>query len=147
MDKPSFVYTSYIRSTPKKVWAAITEPKFTRQYWAGASNVSDWKKGSKWEHVFAEEKDPVAITGQVLESSPPKRLVLSWIDPDNTKDKSRVTIEIQPDGEMVCLVVTHDSFKADTDMVRKVSYGWPRVLCSLKSFLETGEGLEIFCHD
>lgn len=148
MDKPSFVYTTYIRSTPKKVWAAITEPKFTRQYWAGASNVSDWKKGSRWEHVFAEEKDPVAVTGQVLESSPPKRLVLSWIDPDNTKDKSRVTIEIQPDGEMVCLVVTHDNFQAKSDMVRKVSSGWPRVLSSLKSFLETGEGLEVFCrHD
>ena len=73
--------------------------------------------------------------------------MLTWVDPDNTKDRSRVTIEIQPDGKMVCLVVTHDSFQADTDMAKKVSWGWPRVLSSLKSFLETGEGLEVFCRD
>ena len=92
MQKPKLVYTTYIRSTPKDVWAAITKPEFTRQYWGDMTNVGDWKKGSKWEHHNPEGE--VWITGKVLESNPPKRLVLSWADPDDLADKSRVTFEI-----------------------------------------------------
>ena len=77
MQKPKLVYTTFIRTTPKKLWAAITKPEFTRQYWAGIENVSDWKKGSKWEHIGGGEKREVWITGKVLESNPLKRLVLS----------------------------------------------------------------------
>ena len=142
MQTPKQVYTTFIRTTPKKLWAAITKPEFTRQYWAGLANVSDWKKGSKWEHTTKENE--VWITGKVLECVPPKRLVLSWADPDDLADKSRVTFEIEPIEDMVCLNVTHDKFKAGSDMVRKVSWGWPRVLSSMKSFLETGKGLNVF---
>jgi uncharacterized protein YndB with AHSA1/START domain len=144
MQKPKLVYSTFIRTTPKKLWAAITDPKFTHQYWGGARNVSDWKKGSKWEHVFEDEPDPVAIVGKVLESIPPKRLVLTWVDPDNAADKSRVTFEIEPIEDMVSLTVTHGNFQARSTMVRKVSWGWPRVLSSMKSFLETGKGLNVF---
>jgi len=144
MQKPKLVYSTFIRTTPKQLWAAITKPEFTRQYWGGATNVSDWKKGSKWEHHFEEEADPVYIVGKVLESVPPKRLVLSWASPDNVGDKSRVTFEIEQVEDMVNLVVTHDSFKAGSTMVKKVSRGWPRVLSSMKSFLETGKGLNIW---
>lgn len=80
MQKPKQVYTTFIRTTPKKLWEAITKPEFTRQYWAGVENVSDWKKGAKWEHIGGEEKREVWITGKVLESTPPKRLVLSWAE-------------------------------------------------------------------
>ena len=142
MEKPKLVYTTFIRSTPKKTWDAISNPKFAKQYWAGMSNVSDWKKGSKWEHFNPENE--VWITGEVVECDPPKRLVLTWVDPDNLKDKSRVTFEIEKDGDSVCLTVTHDQFKAGSDMVTKVSRGWPRVLSSMKSFLETGKGLNVF---
>ena len=141
MEKPKLVYETYIRTTPKKLWAAITKPEFTRQYWAGLANVSDWKKGSKWEH--ATKDNEVWVTGKVLECVPPKRLVLSWADPDDLADKSRVTFEIEPAKDMVCLKVTHDNLKAGSKMLRGVSWGWPRVLSSMKSFLETGKGLNI----
>jgi uncharacterized protein YndB with AHSA1/START domain len=143
MQKPKLVYTTLIRTTPKKLWAAITKPEFTQQYWAGVENVSDWKKGSKWEHIGGDKQREVWITGKVLESNPPKRLVLSWADPDDLADKSRVTFEIEPMGDMVCLTVTHGNFKAGSPMFGKVSWGWPRVLSSMKSFLETGKGLRI----
>jgi uncharacterized protein YndB with AHSA1/START domain len=144
MQKPKLVYLTYIRTTPKKLWDAITKPEFTCQYWAGAKNVSDWKKGSKWEHVFENEPDPVWLTGKVLQIVPSKRLVLSWADPDRPADQSRVTFEIEPVADQVCLKVTHDQLKAGSKMFRGVSRGWPQVLSSMKSFLETGKGLNLF---
>jgi len=144
MQKPKLVYATYIRTTPKKLWAAITKPEFTRQYWAGLANVSDWKEGSPWQHVTKAEPPEVYITGKVLECIPPKRLVLSWADPDDLADKSRVTFEIEAIEDLVCLTVTHGNFKAGSTMVGKVSWGWPRVLSSMKSFLETGKGLDVF---
>ena len=143
MNKPKLVYTTYVRSTPKQVWDAITKPEFTRQYWGGMTNDSDWKKGSKWEHHNPEHE--VWITGKVVESVPPKRLVLSWADPDDLKDKSRVTFEIEAMDDMTCLTVIHGSFKTGSTMAGKVSKGWPKMLSSLKTFLETGKGLNIFC--
>jgi uncharacterized protein YndB with AHSA1/START domain len=106
--------------------------------------VSDWKKGSPWQHITRGKKPEIYIIGKVLECLPPKRLVLSWADPDDLADKSRVTFEIEPVKDMVCLTVTHGSFKAGSTMAGKVSWGWPRVLSSMKSFLETGKGLEVF---
>ena len=144
MKKPNQVYTTFIRTTPKKLWAAITKREFTRQYWAGLANVSDWKKGSKWEHMTGGEKPEAWIVGKVLECKPPKRLVLTWADPDDLADKSRVTFEIEAMKDMVCLTVTHGNFKANSKMAGKVSWGWPRVLSSMKSYLETGEGLNVF---
>jgi len=142
MNKPKQVYTFLIRSTPKKTWDAITKPALTRKYWAGMANVSDWKNGSKWEHVNPENE--VWATGKVVESVPAQRLVVSWIDPDNLKDTSRLTFEIEKLGKLVLLTVTHGNFSAVSTMPEKVAWGWPRVLSSLKTFLETGEGLDIF---
>jgi uncharacterized protein YndB with AHSA1/START domain len=143
MNKPEFVYTTYIRTTPAKVWEAITTPEFTRQYWGGNINVSNWKKGSKWEHVEAESGE-LRVKGEVVESAPPERLVLTWVDPSNAADQSRVTFEIEAIEDMVCLKVVHDRFAAATDMPVKIAWGWPRVLASLKSMLETGIPLNIW---
>ena len=143
MQKPKFIYTTLIRSTPKKTWDAITKPEFTRQYWGGMANISEWKKGAKWEHHNPENE--VWVQGKVVECASPKRLVLTWVDPDNVKDKSRVTIEIEPLKNMVCLTVTHDKFSTGSTMAEKVARGWPRVISSMKSYLETGKGLDVGC--
>src|SRR5262245_38404438 len=78
--KTSFVYVTYIRSTPEKVFEAITKPEIARRYW-GHENVSDWRPGSKWEHVRADEQRTVQLVGKVVEVKPPARLVITWADP------------------------------------------------------------------
>jgi len=142
MNKPELIYTTYIRSTPEKVWNAITNPEFARQYWGGNENVSDWNPGSKWRHVTGDQQHVIRITGKVVESVPPKRLVLTWADPANETDVSRVTFEIAAIDDEVRLDVIHGDFTPGSDMVNRVSSGWPRVLSSLKSFLETGQPLK-----
>ena len=142
-----FLYTTYIRSTPQKVWDAITNPEFARQYW-GHGNVSDWKPGSKWDMVRGDGSNIVQTTGEVLESHPPRRLVISWVDPAKAADRteySRVTFEIEVVKDAVRLDVFHNELKMGSDMAKGISNGWPRVLSGLKSFLETGTGLNLLC--
>ena len=143
MSNSEFVYTTYIKSTPEKVWEAITNPEFARQYWGGHVNISDWKKGSGWQHKDTNNNNAVRLSGEVLESVPPKRLVLSWVSPDDVTDVSRVSMDIDLVGGLVRLVVIHGSFKAGSEMAGKVSMGWPLVLSSMKSFLETGEAIDV----
>ena len=140
-----FVYTTYISSTPQKVWDAITTPEFTSQYW-GKNIVSNWKPGSKWDMSSIDGANTVNITGEVLESRPPSRLVLSWVSPENLGNKceySRVTFEIEMMGSVVRLNVVHDQLKAGSEMAKGISGGWPLVLSGLKSFLETGKAPDI----
>jgi uncharacterized protein YndB with AHSA1/START domain len=142
----SFVYVTYIRSTPDKVFEAITKPDLARRYW-GHENVSDWKVGSKWEHIRANDERTVELVGKVVEISPPTRLVMSWANASQATDpaaQSRVTFEIEEYETMVRLTVTHDELQAGSGMAKGVSKGWPAVLSSLKSFLETGSGIDIF---
>ncbi len=94
-------------------------------------------------HITSDEERAIRVTGKVVESVPLKRLVLTWADPDNEADVSRVTFEIEPIDDTVRLNVIHGDFKPGSDMVTRVSGGWPRVLSSLKSFLETGKALDV----
>ena len=135
-----FLYTTYIKTTPEKVWQAITNPEFTRQYWGGHGNLSDWKKGSEWKHEDSSN-NLVRVSGKVLETNPPKRLVMTWAAPDNKADESQVAFDISMAGDMVRLDVMHT--KLSQDMGSKVSGGWPLVLSNLKSFLETGKAIDI----
>jgi uncharacterized protein YndB with AHSA1/START domain len=143
MSNTELVYTTYIKTTPEKLWAAITNPEFARQYWGGHVNISDWKKGSTWRHEYTNEGNAVRVKGKVLESTPPKRLVISWFEPSNEADVSTVTFEIEPVQDLVRLDVIHGDFKPGSTMVGKVSRGWPLVLSSMKSFLETGKAIDI----
>jgi uncharacterized protein YndB with AHSA1/START domain len=142
MDSGKFVYVTYIAATPAKVWRALLDGELTRQYWQH-ENVSDWKPGSEWKHVSSDGKQTVKLVGKVLESVPNKRLVLTWGDVAAANgEHSRVAIDIETVGSMVRLTVTHDELKPGSDMQRKIANGWPRVLSSLKSFLETGRPLD-----
>lgn len=144
MPKSSFVYAIYIAASPETVWRALLEGEFTRQYW-GHDNVSDWKPGSTWEHRTADGKATVRVLGEVVEVNPPHRLVITWAEPADraAKDRhSRVTFDIEPVGDMVKLTVTHDELEPGSKMERSIANGWPRVLSSLKSLLETGRPLQ-----
>ena len=156
MDKPSFVYTTYIETTPEQLWQALTEPAFTQRYW-NATFDTDWKPGSEmtW-HLF-----DVAIAHPeqvVLESEPYRRLSYTWhsVPPELAEEldlkedayeriaaeqRSKVTFDIEQHGEIVKLTVVHDGFEAGSLMASLVSQGWPRVLSDLKTLLETGETL------
>ena len=145
-EKTSFVYVTYIRSTPEKVFEAITKPEVARRYW-GHENVSDWKPGSTWQHVRANEQRTVELVGKVVEVSAPTRLVITWANASQAADPasaSRVSFDVVPYEGMVRLTVTHDELEAGSGMAKGIQQGWPAVLSSLKSLLETGQGIDVF---
>ena len=145
-ETTSFVYVTYIVSTPEKVFEAIVKPEIARRYW-GHENISDWQPGSRWEHVRANEERTVELVGKVVEISPPSRLVITWANASQAADPashSRVTFEVEEYEEMVRLTVTHDELEAGSGMAKGISKGWPVVLSSLKSFLETGRAIDVF---
>jgi len=145
MDKPQFVYVTYIATTPEKLWNALLDPRMTEQYWQHENvNASEWKAGSRWEHRAFDKERTLRIVGKVLESSPPRRLVLTWAypaDAGNESKHSRATFEIEPLHDVVKLTVTHDDFDTASDMLKRISEGWPKVLSSMKSLLESGRAL------
>ena len=144
MNGDRFIYVTYIASTPAEVWKALVDGKLTREYWKH-TNESDWKPGSKWRHVTADGKSTVRLVGTVVEVVPNRRLVLTWAEPEpaaHASKESRVAFSIEPVGAMVRLTVTHDELEPGSEMARKIVNGWPRVLSSLKSLLETGQPLD-----
>ena len=143
MEKPQFVYVTYISTSPEKLWNALLDSKMTAQYWQH-ENLSDWKPGSKWEHRACDDKGTLRLVGKVIECSPPRRLVLTWGSPaDAAREEkhSRVTFEIEPIGDVVRLTVTHDRLEPGYEMLQAIMKGWPKVLSSLKSLLEVGRPL------
>jgi len=144
MADSRFVYVTYIRTTPEKLWGALIRPEFTRQYWAETVQESEWKPGSSWRIMIPDGR--VADSGEVLEIDPPRKLVLSWqnqFKPElRLEGHSRLTYELEPEGEMVKLTVLHEMNRPDSKLIEAVSGGWPMILASLKSLLETGKSLE-----
>ncbi len=158
MDKPEFVYTTYIRATPEQVWTGLTNPAFTRRYW-GVEFASDWKTGSAYTLTLSQGDVKIADADQVVvESEPFRRLAYTWhtFTPEwaaaysisdeylarvTAEGRSTVTFDIEPLGDMVKLTVVHDGFAPGSAVLPDISDGWPRVLAGLKTLLETGETL------
>jgi uncharacterized protein YndB with AHSA1/START domain/DNA-binding transcriptional ArsR family regulator len=154
----SFVYTTYIRATPQRLWAALTDPAFTKRYW-GVSLVSDWNVGS----TVTWELENVTITDDeqvVLASEPSRRLSYTWhtVTPEfvaaygddqeflakaSKERRSKITFDIEPVGDLVKLTVTHDDFDPGSVVLAGISEGWPSIIASLKTMLETGEPLAL----
>jgi uncharacterized protein YndB with AHSA1/START domain/DNA-binding transcriptional ArsR family regulator len=145
MNAPKHVYEVYIRTTPEKLWAAITQPEFTKQFFYGTAVRTSLKPGEPIDHVNADGS--IALSGTVIEVTPPRKLVHTFVtqhSEEEAKERpSRVTWEIEPRGEACLLTLTHDDFDGETTTFRNVRLGWNPVLSGLKTLLETGSPLVI----
>ena len=143
MAESRFVYVTYIRTTPEKLWRALSDPEFTRQFWVGTWQECEWKAGAAWRLMIPDGR--VADSGEVLEIEPHRRLVLKWrneFKPElHAEGYSRLSYDLEQQGESVKLTVIHESEKPGSKLIEAVSSGWPHILSSLKSLLETGESL------
>jgi uncharacterized protein YndB with AHSA1/START domain/DNA-binding transcriptional ArsR family regulator len=160
MDKPSFVYTTYIHTTPERLWRGLTDPSFTERYW-GVAFESDWTPGSTitWHEHGLTVADPEQV---ILEAEPCRRLSYTWhtytpewretickrvgfsdevLDRVSAEPRSKVTFAIEQLGELVKLTVVHDDFRPGSAVLENISQGWPHILANLKTLLETGEPL------
>jgi uncharacterized protein YndB with AHSA1/START domain len=143
MKKEKFVYVTYIRTTPAKLWQALTKPEFTRQFWCDTIQESEWEPGASWR--IKAPGDLITDSGEVLEIEPQRRLVLKWrceFQPQlRAEGFSRMTYDLEKQGSSVKLTIIHEINKTGSKFLKAVSGGWPLVLSSLKSLLETGESL------
>jgi uncharacterized protein YndB with AHSA1/START domain len=143
MSETRFVYVTYIRTTPEKLWDALTRPEFQKIYWFGMHQETDWTAGAAWRLMFADGS--VADMGEVVESDAPRRLVLKWRNEFRPELKaegySRCVMELQQEGDTTKLTVTHAMDREGSKFIAAVSGGWPKILSSLKSLVETGKAL------
>ena len=144
MRKPEFVYVSYIETTPEKLWEALTSSAFSRQYWFGSELRTDWKVGSPFALVMNGTPTDV---GEILEFDPPRRLSYTFRhvlqDELRNEKPTKVVFKLEPHGKLVKLTLTHEGFADASKLLDGVSKGWPAILSSLKSLLETGTALAI----
>jgi uncharacterized protein YndB with AHSA1/START domain len=137
----SFAYVTFIRTTPEKLWSALTDATQMKEYWFGMQIKTEWKAGAPWKMVFPDGK--VADTGEILELERPKRIRLKWRNEFRPELKAEgfavCTIEIEPYGDAVRLSIMHTIERADSKFIQAVSGGWPKILSNLKSLLETGQ--------
>jgi uncharacterized protein YndB with AHSA1/START domain len=145
MADSQFVYVTYIRTTPEKLWRALMEPESTRQYWMGTTQESEWTHGASWRIAMPDGR--IADSGEVVEIEKNRRLVLKWqnhLFPEMTAEGfSRMTMELEPKGHAVKLTVMHEMDLPESKLIKAVSTGWPMILASLKSLLETGQALAV----
>ncbi len=143
MARSKFVYVTYIRTTPAKLWKALITPEINRQFFYDTTQESEWKRGAPWRLVKPD--GDTCDSGKVLEIQPQKRLVLKWRNesvPELRKEGySRMTCEIERQGPSVKLTIIHEMGRPKSKLIESVSEGWPPILSSLKSLLETGESL------
>jgi uncharacterized protein YndB with AHSA1/START domain len=144
MAESEFVYVTYIRTTPEKLWQALTDPQITRQWWCETVQDCAWKPGATWKLMVPDGR--VGDEGEVVEIDPPRKLVVTWrnhLFPEMTAEGySRMQYVLEPTGDTVKLTLVHSIDCKDSKLIKGVSSGWPALLASLKSLLETGEPLE-----
>jgi uncharacterized protein YndB with AHSA1/START domain len=142
-DRSCFVYVTLIRTTPEKLWEALTDPEFIRQYWFGVTIDCAWKPGASWRMHLPDGQ--LVDSGEILEIVPLQRMVIHWEHQWQADLKaegpSRCTIALEPMAEAVKLTITHEIERPDSKLITAVSGGWPRILSNLKSLLETGRAL------
>lgn len=135
-----FVYVTYIRTTPQRLWSALTNNEFIRQYWFGVTVESEWQAGAAWKLIFSDGR--TADTGEIVELEPGRKLVIRWRNefrPElKTEGWSLCTMELEPVSTAVKLTVTHTMERDNSKFIEAVSGGWPQILSNLKSLLETG---------
>jgi uncharacterized protein YndB with AHSA1/START domain len=140
MARSTFVYVTYIRTTPEKLWSALTDQEFMKQYWFGNHCDSEWKAGSPWKMVYPDGQ--VSDSGEIVEADPPRRLVIRWRHQNKpelqVEGESLCTMELESGGSAVKLSITHTIEREPSKLIEAVSGGWPKVLSNLKSLLETG---------
>ena len=140
MSGSRFVYVTFIRTTPEKLWEALTKPEFTRKYWFGVTLDCTWKTGASWRMVF--EDGSVADAGELLDCDPPRRMVINWrheMRPElKAEGYSRCVMELEPLGDATKLTITHTMERGESKLIEAVSGGWPLILSNLKALLETG---------
>jgi uncharacterized protein YndB with AHSA1/START domain len=140
MARSTYVYVTYIRTTPEKLWSALTDAEFMKQYWFGVHGESRWTMGASWKLVSGDGQ--VLDSGEIVAAEPPRRLVIRW--QNQAKPELRVegdslcTIEIEPFGTAVKLSINHAIERDPSKLIEAVSGGWPKVIANLKSLLETG---------
>jgi len=143
MARSTFVYVTYIRTTPEKLWSALTDAEFMKQYWFGMRGESEWTAGSPWKLVSGD--DQVYDAGEIVEADPPRRLVIRWqnqIKPElEAEGASLCTMEIERSGTAIKLSITHTIERDASKLIEAVSGGWPKVLSNLKSLLENGSAV------
>ena len=136
------VFEIYIKTTPERLWEAITDPEIRSKYSFGVRTDSDWTPGSPYKASHPKAPD-FLVEGENLEVDPPRRLVQSmtalWSDDVKSEGTSRVTWEIEPVGDSCRLTVTHDQLREGAN--DQLYGGWPMILSGLKTYLETGEQL------
>jgi uncharacterized protein YndB with AHSA1/START domain len=139
-NRSSFVYVTFIRTTPAKLWQALTDPKFIHEYWFGSTVDSAWQKGAPW--TLKRPDGQIDTTGEILDIDPPRRVVIRWQHeraPELAAEgPSRCTIELEPKGNAVKLTISHEIDRSSSKLINSVSGGWPLVVSNLKSLLETG---------
>ena len=140
MAKSTFIYVTYIRTTSEKLWSALTDAQFMKQYWFGTYCDSLWTAGSTWKMVHPDGN--ITDAGEIVEAEPPRRLVIRWQHQSrpelSAEGDSLCTMELESIGPTVKLTITHTIERDPSKLIEAVSGGWPKILSNLKSLLETG---------
>jgi uncharacterized protein YndB with AHSA1/START domain len=140
MARSTFVHVAYIRTTPERLWSALTDSQVMKQYWFGVRCECLWTAGSSWKLFYPDGRN--TDSGEIVEAEPPRRLVIRWRHQENPDLKaegdSLCAMELVPSGPAVRLSLSHTVDRDPSKFIAAVSAAWPMVIANLKSLLETG---------